>query len=574
MSILYDGGGTSNDMQVDTDIAAVLASGSGNIDVSGVNFIDIQLISAAAGDTSTVAVLEFSGATPSAANFIRATEVPILAADLVVDGDLLMVGLSTATAYLKQPFPVQFSHTTKTVKLSLSAETAGAKYIRYVLGAGILGKSPISPLPVVDAAGNAFLSTIDSAVTDISLAIFSEDDPFSPTSNGMQILVVRKDTGAMPGSAADGDYTPLQTDATGQLRTRDDDLLTSMGAVGGAADVDGAQREQLRYIGENIDQVAILFDEVSATASWGESADATGLTQETDHVPEYGAIKSLSFDKDGTTVVEASYGKTISSVDASVLPGTATITFFVKRVNYTDIATVFVRVGTDVSNYAEFSIDPVDFTAAVWEHVSISLHGGVTTGTGLDLAAITYVAIGVTTDLAGDTFSGANGVFFNSIAVHSVSETELAVSGDVTSNAVRVSSVGNNQGGNWPKDAGNTSGSTPRIVIATDDINLAAIKAALASGAPTSGEDLLGESDNTYATVVTAPARQCHYLHVSVGNGGARISIDGGSTVGFYVPANTERLFPNLVIASGAVIQAKKLVDGGTQYTNAFASVW
>ncbi len=163
MSILYDGGGTANDMQVDTDIAAVIASGSGDIDVSGVNFIDIQLISAAADDTSTVAVLEFSGATPSATNLTRTTEIPLASADLVVDGDLLMVGLTSATAYLKQPFRVQFSHTTKTVKLSLSAETAGAKYIRYALGAGILGQSPITPLPVTDADATALLgkSTAD-----------------------------------------------------------------------------------------------------------------------------------------------------------------------------------------------------------------------------------------------------------------------------------------------------------------------------------------------------------------------------------------------------------------------------
>ena len=101
-----------------------------------------------------------------------------------------------------------------------------------------------------------------------------------------------------------------------------------------------------------------------------------------------------------------------------------------------------------------------------------------------------------------------------------------------------------------------------------------AIQAAVASGLPTAGRDDVGAADNAYATVVTAPARQCHYIHVAVANGGARVSLDGGATVHYYIPANTERGFAGLKIPSGAVIKGKKLADGGTQYTNLSISVW
>ena len=93
------------------------------------------------------------------------------------------------------------------------------------------------------------------------------------------------------------------------------------------------------------------------------------------------------------------------------------------------------------------------------------------------------------------------------------------------------------------------------------------------SGLPTYGLDAVANTDDSYATVVTAPARECHYLHVAVESYGAIISLDGGSTEHFRIPANTERLFPGLTIAGGAVIQGKNAV-AGEDYTNLAISVW
>ena len=101
--------------------------------------------------------------------------------------------------------------------------------------------------------------------------------------------------------------------------------------------------------------------------------------------------------------------------------------------------------------------------------------------------------------------------------------------------------------------------------------SLADLHAALESGLPAYGVDAAGE--DSYATVVTAPARVCHYLHAAVGDNGAIISLNGGTNEHFAIPANTERLFCGLAIASGAVIQGKNL-SAGNNYTNLRISVW
>ena len=92
-----------------------------------------------------------------------------------------------------------------------------------------------------------------------------------------------------------------------------------------------------------------------------------------------------------------------------------------------------------------------------------------------------------------------------------------------------------------------------------------------ANGLPELGRDAVGQ--DAHAKVVDAPARECHYLHVSVEDHGATVSLDGGTTDHFDVPANTERLFPGLAIPASSEIHAKNL-NAGTNYTKLRISVW
>ena len=78
---------------------------------------------------------------------------------------------------------------------------------------------------------------------------------------------------------------------------------------------------------------------------------------------------------------------------------------------------------------------------------------------------------------------------------------------------------------------------------------------------------------NAYARIVSASSQICHYIHAAVGNNGMIISLDGGVTDHFAIPANTERLFPGLTIPANSRIMAKNLT-AGNNYTNAYISVW
>lgn len=243
-----------------------------------------------------------------------------------------------------------------------------------------------------------------------------------------------------------------------------------LGDVGDAAAVAGSLHAQQRYIAENVDQIHIDIDDMDTVASWVAGNDASGITQEAPHIAHHSTVTSLSLDKSGATEVDGFYGKTITAVDASVLSGDALVTWFVKRSSWpSDLALVAVRLGTDSSNYNQYGIDPTDFSTTLWNHITMPLHEGVQTGTGLNLAAITYVAFGVVMDAVNDTITE---VFFNELDLHSINVAELQ-SGDVTANTVRVVKVGSSAGSTWPKDAGNSTNGTPRIVTADDSPEVA-----------------------------------------------------------------------------------------------------
>lgn len=105
-----------------------------------------------------------------------------------------------------------------------------------------------------------------------------------------------------------------------------------------------------------------------------------------------------------------------------------------------------------------------------------------------------------------------------------------------------------------------------RVLVSPDG----ALRAGDWGGPPIMGTDATGA--NAYADVLTVP-RTVRYLHAAVGANGAIISIDGGKTDAYAIPANTERLFPAQDIAAGSVIQGKNLT-GGSNYAALYVSVW
>jgi len=72
---------------------------------------------------------------------------------------------------------------------------------------------------------NAAETEIDPSEAQATNTAFAAADMVTPAG------AVRKDTEALPEDVANGDYVPLQTDATGSLRTTDDTANTSLASV-------------------------------------------------------------------------------------------------------------------------------------------------------------------------------------------------------------------------------------------------------------------------------------------------------------------------------------------------------
>ncbi|GAG26641.1 unnamed protein product, partial [marine sediment metagenome] len=106
--------------------------------------------------------------------------------------------------------------------------------------------------------------------------VHNEDEAYTAADAGIPTLVVRKDARAQAGSAADGDYVPLQTTANGDLRTKDDDANTVLGTIdtdtGNIATATAAAAADLNELtAAPIEKTPILVTQFVAAASTAEA---------------------------------------------------------------------------------------------------------------------------------------------------------------------------------------------------------------------------------------------------------------------------------------------------------------
>ena len=95
----------------------------------------------------------------------------------------------------------------------------------------------------------------------------------------------------------------------------------------------------------------------------------------------------------------------------------------------------------------------------------------------------------------------------------------------------------------------------------------------MASGLPAAFQTG-AEGADAYATVVTAPARVCHYALIQLDPGhDAIVSLDGGTTNHLFIKANQIYALSGLAIGSGANILGKN-ASAGNNYTNLRITVW
>ncbi len=316
----------------------------------------------------------------------------------------------------------------------------------------------------------------------------------------------------------------------------------------------------------NVEHDTIL-DAMNATAGWAVLGDdTTNLATTTNHVH---GTNALEFDKANGTdnTIFAGIEKTISSVDITDHSnhGVVQVPFYVSST--AQVAYIFVRIGTDSSNYNEWRIDDDDITGGAWEPGAININFpdvNGSTGNGWNPAAVTYIAVGVAFDNQINTLED---IRFDEIAVHSSLHTLASISSEVSTSIntpnVKLQSYGNAVDTN----AGNVSNQTLRTVLATNQLPVATKHSVtdIADGVKTvsSAGDDEALAGSTAAKEVTIQAQTDNTSLIAVGATGVDATVATGTGIILYAGDSITLKCDNL-----ADIFIDSLVNGeGVRFT-------
>jgi len=381
------------------------------------------------------------------------------------------------------------------------------------------------------------------------------DTPAQGDDVGSFILAQRNDSNvALTGT--DLDYTPINVDSAGRIKLGassgvdigDVDVTSVIPGTGatnlgkaidspvGSTDtgililgVHSSESTQIGVAEEDYDHLHIgelggLFvepeqhnhlNEMDSLTGWTVLGDdTTNLLTTTNHLT---GTNALTFDKvdGGDDTVFAGIQNTITAVDMGELDLHDIVQTVVYMSSIALVDYVFVRIGTDSSNYNEWRVMDTELTANEFLILGLPIgaanHAG-STGNGVNWAAITYIAVGVAFDAETNTLSG---IIFDQLGIFTGAHTTASFDTEVTS-SVNTANINLQKVGGSPTDkgAGNASNGSQRIVIATDDINMAIISGAV------SGTEMQVD------VVAALPAGENHLGSV----GGNTVIIDGAIT--------------------------------------------
>ena len=141
---------------------------------------------------------------------------------------------------------------------------------------------------------------------------------------------------------------------------------------------------------------AVVVDACDVTTGWSaKNNDTTTLATSNTRIE---GLKSLSFAKvnGAANTVFGAIAKTVA-LDLSGCKPWDSISFYVYASALTDVLTAYIRLGTDATNYVEYSIDVSLLTAAIFNHCVTPLHKFTSSlGTCINWSAVTYVELGLT----------------------------------------------------------------------------------------------------------------------------------------------------------------------------------
>lgn len=184
-------------------------------------------------------------------------------------------------------------------------------------------------------------------------------------------------------------------------------------AVPTFAIVDGSARPTFALV-----QDREVIDAMNAITGWTAlDTDTTTIATATNHIL---GSASLSFAKANTAANSTFAGveKTITSINLSRFGAGSAIEIAI-NVDTALVASAFIRLGTDSSNYSQWLIDDSALLDQIWDFARIPLFtgatdGGAVTGTGWDMSAITYASVGINFDLETNALAG---ILFDHLAV-------------------------------------------------------------------------------------------------------------------------------------------------------------
>ena len=174
--------------------------------------------------------------------------------------------------------------------------------------------------------------------------------------------------------------------------------------------VDGAARPTFAPV-----QDRQSIADFTATSGWAVlGTDTTTLATSTNHVLDDKSLSFAKFDgaQNGTV---AGIERTITSVDLSRFNANSVIEIAVNLTSVANVASAFVRLGTDSSNYNTWLVADASITAGKWNLGRVEVGASEdSTGDGWDMSAITYIAVGTNHDAETDALAA---ILFDHVAV-------------------------------------------------------------------------------------------------------------------------------------------------------------
>jgi len=297
------------------------------------------------------------------------------------------------------------------------------------------------------------------------------------------------------------------------------------------------------------------LDEMDATTDWAALGnDTLNLATTTNHLTGSAA---LTFDKvngDANTIF-AGIEKTITTIDMGELDlhdiiQTAVFVSSVALISY-----VFIRIGTNSSNYNEWRVEDTQITAGEWQVLGVPIGNASNTGNtanGVDWGAISYIAVGVAFDGETNTLSGIVfdqlGIFTNS---HSTASFAAEVTTTISTAKVDLQKI---NGSTVDKGAGNVSNGSQRVVLATDQAAVATTEAAptamiaFVTDIPTAGTRVQLATNTIVAGVIQAPSTNTGNVFVGGSNVSSTVfgaELQPGQATGF-AGSNTNLIYADV----------------------------